>query len=190
MVEMDEVGKYRLLGAAIWLTLLILIVPGWYSHPVNFQPQGAESQPVKMDRPLVEQAYVLPVKEGGGSVAAKPEADSVKPPVTEVVSQAPVSATKAPPVVTNGVSAAKQSSVQNVVKGQWLVKVASYKELKEANELLGRLDRDYPVWIKEFTKSKTYSVRTGPYASRDEAQRDKQKIDKAFHTQAIVVQVK
>jgi Uncharacterized protein conserved in bacteria len=92
--------------------------------------------------------------------------------------------------VTNGVSVAKQSSAQNVVKGQWLVKVASYKELKEANELLGRLDRDYPVWIKEFTKSKTYSVRTGPYASRDEAQRDKQKIDKAFHTQAIVVQVK
>ncbi|WP_178861742.1 SPOR domain-containing protein [Thiomicrorhabdus cannonii] len=190
MVEMDEVGKYRLLGAAIWLTLLILIVPGWYSHPVNFQPQGAESQQVEMDRPLVEQAYVLPVKQAEGRASAEPEADSVKRSVTEVASQAPASAPKAPAVVASGASAAKPSSVQNVVKGQWLVKVASYKELKEANELLGRLDRDYPVWIKEFTKSKTYSVRTGPYSSRDEAQRDKQKIDKAFHTQAIVVQVK
>lgn len=199
MSEMDEIGKYRLLGAAIWLTLLILIVPGWYSHPVNFKPEGAQSALPKVDQPLVGQAYVLPAK------TTPPTPQKVLPKADEAPE--PALATQAAQVASPDAkthaqaaikpSAAKPSSpqkeaasAQTVMKGQWLVKVASYKELKKANDLLGRLDRDYAVWIKEFPKSKTYSVRTGPYATREAAQRDKQKIDKAFHTQAIVEQVK
>ncbi len=33
-----QVSKYRLTGAFVWLGLLVIIVPIWYSNPVNFDP--------------------------------------------------------------------------------------------------------------------------------------------------------
>lgn len=199
MSEMDEIGKYRLLGAAIWLTLLILIVPGWYSHPVNFKPEGAQSALPEADQPLVGQAYVLPAKTTHSTqqdvlpkadVAPQPALATQPAQVTSPGVRTNEQAVVKPSAATLSAPQKEVASAQSVAKGQWLVKVASYKELKKANDLLGQLDRDYAVWIKEFPKSKTYSVRTGPYATREAAQRDKQKIDKAFHTQAIVEQVK
>jgi len=68
--------------------------------------------------------------------------------------------------------------------------VYASKEIKEANRVLGLLDNQYEVWIKEFPKSNTFSVRTGPYRSRGQAEKDKNKIDKAIRTQSRIVQVK
>lgn len=42
---MDEITKYRITGAVIWLTLLIVFVPGWYSDPVDYQqPRSWQGQ--------------------------------------------------------------------------------------------------------------------------------------------------
>ncbi|WP_029933945.1 SPOR domain-containing protein [Thiomicrospira pelophila] len=34
---MDELTKYRITGAVIWLALLILLVPSWYANPVDYE---------------------------------------------------------------------------------------------------------------------------------------------------------
>ncbi|WP_028486896.1 SPOR domain-containing protein [Thiomicrorhabdus chilensis] len=185
---MDEVSKFRLIGAAIWLSLLILIVPGWYSNPVNFQPEGARSDTVEQSVPLVQQAYVLPGKgreEKAAEPIQSPQASAVAPAVKTESEQAEGMAT-----IEKGQQAAAVQSGESEPKSQWLLKVAAYKKLSNANKVLGMLDRDYEVWIKEFPVSKTFSVRTGPYDSREAALRDKQKIDRALHTQSQIVQVK
>jgi cell division septation protein DedD len=44
----DEVTKYRITGAVIWLALLIIFVPSWYSHPVDYQQQQSWATPVEV----------------------------------------------------------------------------------------------------------------------------------------------
>ncbi|HEY9017464.1 SPOR domain-containing protein [Thiomicrospira sp.] len=34
---MDELTKYRITGAVIWLALLIMLVPSWYANPVDYE---------------------------------------------------------------------------------------------------------------------------------------------------------
>lgn len=183
---MDEVSKFRLIGAAIWLSLLILIVPGWYSNPVNFQPEGSLTASAEEAAPLVQQAYVLPGKareEKKAEPSESPQASTVTPVVKTEQAREAASTDKIQQ------EDAIQSS-ESEPKSQWLLKVAAYKKLSNANKVLGMLDREYEVWIKEFPVSKTFSVRTGPYDSREAALRDKQKIDRALHTQSQIVQVK
>jgi cell division septation protein DedD len=200
---MDEVSKFRLIGAAIWLSLLVLIVPGWYSNPVNFEPEGAVGAPEEVNAPIVQQPYRLPDRprvphqqgaardsEQNISVLAPVVSSSQKSSATQGLSASvePVLESvvdhKAPKVIP------ASSAASNDLQGQWLVKVAAYKKLSNANKVLGMLDKEYNVWIKEFSASGTYSVRTGPYATRQEAEVDKRKIDRALHTQAQIVQVK
>ena len=66
---MDLISKYRLIGASIWLGLLIIVVPSWYNDPVNFQPDGIELQHNKSTLPVIEQPFRLP------SIAVTPKTD-------------------------------------------------------------------------------------------------------------------
>lgn len=45
---MDEITKYRITGAIIWLALLIIIVPSWYSFPVDYQQEQSWSTSVEI----------------------------------------------------------------------------------------------------------------------------------------------
>ncbi|WP_373019866.1 SPOR domain-containing protein [Thiomicrorhabdus sp.] len=188
---MDEVSKHRLIGAAIWLTLLVIIVPGWYSQPVNFKPGGADQSEVQNSGPLVHQAYVLPSSTSQQPVSSVEAAESqAKAAVAEnnnasVGDQKAVTSTREKQSVSTPPHTAQKSMV-----GQWLVKVAAFKELNDAKRVESLLDSDYKAWIKEFPASKTFSVRTGPYATKEAAERDKKKIDKALRTQSQIVQVK
>jgi cell division septation protein DedD len=82
-----------------------------------------------------------------------------------------------------------QNKIEQAISVQWLVRITAYKDITAANDLLGRLESNYPVWIKEFKKSGTYSVRTGPYLSKAKAEQDKRKLDKMLRTNAEVVQL-
>ncbi|MBE0493409.1 MAG: SPOR domain-containing protein [Thiomicrospira sp.] len=55
---MDELTKYRITGAVIWLALLIILVPSWYANPVDYEkaqpwlystPDDSVSPTAKMD---------------------------------------------------------------------------------------------------------------------------------------------
>jgi len=203
---MDDVSKFRLTGAFIWLILLIVIVPGWYSNPVNFSPDSEQNAESTSTKPVVYQAYILPNK---GSVSQNtittPQALETK--VTDALNKEPLNVAEeqvAAPIVDKAIVPvlAKIPDVEplkptqimpsepEVKLGQWLLMVYASKDIKDANKVLGLLDDKYEVWIKEFTKSKSYSVRTGPYKSRALAEKDKTKIDKAIRTQSKIVQVK
>jgi len=166
---MDEVSKYRLTGAFIWLGLLVVIVPIWFSQPVGFKPEGYQVVQQTAERPLVEHAYVLPGK------ASQPEIKS-----SAVQPQSKDS------VVAKQVSGSSQKASQS----QWIVRIIAYKNIKDANDLLGRLESDFEVNIKTFEASGMHSVRTGPYFSKAKAEQDRQKLDKMLHTKSEVAQFK
>ena len=196
---MDDESKFRITGAVIWLLLLVVIVPIWYSNPVNFQPESERATESSIDNAVVYQAYVLPSKS---EPVSETEA-MVLPPVksaqntSKTVEKPSEKATsnKAEPIAENVQEGKikRGSAVDSSPKlksGVWLVKVYASKDIKDANKVLGQLDDKYEVWIKEYPKTKTFSVRTGPYASKVQAEKDKLKIDKAIRTQSQIVQVK
>lgn len=185
---MDDLSKYRLTGAFLWLLLLVILVPSWYGNPVNFHPDGHQSIITKGERPLVEHIYELPVQaaQKQAEVQSHPMVNSQatdKDVIVESI-QAPQNRMTDNKSVSNDSKKREQSTSL-----QWIVRITAYKDIKKANELLGRLDSNYAVWIKEFKKSGTYSVRTGPYLSKAKAEQDKQKLDKMLRTNAEVVQL-
>jgi cell division septation protein DedD len=162
---MDEVSKYRLTGTVIWLMLLVFLVPIWFGEPVHFKPEGYIPAEKSAERPLVKPALAS-LDDKLHPVVALKQAVSV----SEVKKVAP-DTVKTP-------------------KKQWLVRIIAYKNIQDANELLGRLEMDYDVMIKTFESSGMHSVRVGPYASKAKAEQAKQKLDKMLHTQAEIVQLK
>ncbi len=202
---MDEISKYRLTGAAIWLALLVVIVPGWYSNPVNFKPDSerVDSSAVNQrGEAIVYQPYVLPSKpqanaDNSQAVVAEPVASVVQQDKQQIESRAAAPAVQSDSQhqsveSTKATKPAKtvEPQSQQESKKQWLVKVYSSNKIKDANRVLGLLDDRNDVWIKEYSNPKAYSVRTGPYDSRALAEKVKRKIDKAIRTQAEVVEVK
>ena len=190
---MDEVGKHRLTGAAIWLGLLVIVVPIWFSQPVNFKPEGYIDNQFSAERPLVDHAYVVPesavqnrvkpvletkpVKQVSINSTAKKQAD------IEVAKKATVKA-----VEKKSTQSVKQTTKQ-AGKPRWIVRIIAYKDIKNANDMLGRLEKSYEVYIKTFEKSGVHSVRAGPYISKAKAEQDRQKLDKMLHAKTEVVQL-
>lgn len=185
---MDDLSKYRLTGAFLWLLLLVILVPSWYSNPVNFHPEGHQSISAKGEHPLVEHIYELPVQaaQKQAEVQSSPLVNSQATDKEMVVKSIEVPQDR----MTDNKSASNDSKkIEQASSLQWLVRITAYKDIKPANELLGRLESNYAVWIKEFKKSGTYSVRTGPYLSKAKAEQDKRKLDKMLRTNAEVVQL-
>lgn len=185
---MDNLSKYRLTGAFLWLLLLVILVPSWYSNPVNFHPEGHQSISTKGEHPLVEHIYELPVQtvQKQAEVQSSPLVNDQATDKEMVVKSIEVPQDR---VSDNKSVANDPKQIEQAISVQWLVRITAYKDITAANDLLGRLESNYPVWIKEFKKSGTYSVRTGPYLSRAKAEQDKRKLDKMLRTNAEVVQL-
>lgn len=194
---MDLVSKYRIVGAAIWLGLLVIIVPSWYSEPVNFVPEGIQKTEVKSTLPIVDHAYRLPSSndqpQTNGQVEYKKEQSSKE--LNKVTASLDDSKSDSNQKTTkeiqlhNQIEAKDKVSENSKYKGQWIVRLQAFRDIKAANNLLGRLDSSYDVYIKYFEKTKMYSVRTGPYVSKAKAEKDKVKLDKMLHTKSEVVQL-
>jgi len=163
---MDEVSKYRLTGAIVWLMLLVFLVPIWFGEPVNFKPTVYVAPEKIAEHPTINQVSALP-KE------ALPVVKSASTQSVPEKNKEPEESQISPPPTT-----------------QWIVRIIAYKNIQDANELLGRLEVDYEVMIKSFEKSGMHSVRVGPYSSKAKAEQVRQKLDKMLHTQAEVVRLK
>ena len=188
MSDLDQQSKHRLVGASIWLLLLVIIVPTWYSNPVNFSPEG-EIKPVHSSTlPTIEHAYRLPnnvekpttngqTKEylkhqnknsdfaDQQNTLEKPKLEQIKAPFLDKVSD------------------------NSRYEGQWIVRLQAFNNTKQANKLASNLQDNYAVYIKYFPKTRVYSVRTGPYVSRAKAEKAKQKLDKILRTDGVIRQL-
>ena len=193
--KVDDVTKFRLIGAMIWLGLLIIIVPGWYANPVNFLPDTQRSIAPHSTAPVVYQTYRLPHKTTGDHTLRKADQNAATQTLSKpLVAQADLQKQTPLPTPQSTSVFPEVSSVlvmqPEVKAGQWLLMIYASKERNDALKVGRLLQGQYSVWIKEFPNSNTFSVRTGPYATRDLAEKDKTKIDRAIRTQSKIVQVK
>lgn len=180
--------SYRMTGAIVWLGLVILIVPIWYSNPVNFTPEGigvSDLPEVKVttstfDRsgePSIE-AFNSSQKTSGSesgvvtkNVSSEQSDSSQKTSATEVE--------KAPQKVSDASSSVSQE--------QWIIRVAAFRKKDDAEALEQRLKYDYETFIKFFPSSRYYSVRIGPYDSKDRAIKDQQKLNRILRIRSELV---
>lgn len=208
---MDELTKFRITGAIIWLALLILLVPSWYSDPVIYEQPHSFEQP-KLDKisvspvqtPKIEQPTTTPPpKEQPKHNAVikldepkkvEPKTDlPPKPQPVLVEDTKPLEAAK--PVkepTTTKASAEQPKPIDNLNQEAWLVRVASFNSIEAANKLLSTLEVRYQVTIGDFSNAnrKVYSVRVGPYYSFSDALQAKQALDEELSTDAVVVKIR
>jgi len=184
----QTVLKYRLTGAIFWLGLLVIIVPIWYSNPVNFDPAKQEETPVKKSV-LIEKPFVLP--QGQGHQATdKTELDSlsgqsVAPDVQEASEQ-----TQTDKEYLHTKNDVINKKTVNVESYKWIIRLVAYRKKDLAEALQQRLKYDYEAFIKHFPENNYYSVRVGPYASKAEAVKDQQRLDRILRVQSELVKFK
>lgn len=205
----DEVVpvKFRLTGAAIWLGLLVIIVPIWYSNPVNFSPADSEESQ-STEKVLVEQPFVLPLsdkqkqllvqkaseeKEAANQeraeavkvqpVQKKSNALAVLPEASDEVTKTKLPETKIEP------ASQPVSQVTEDVKdaGPWILRLVAYRKKDMADAMRDRLKYDYDAYIKHFPKSRYYSVRVGPYSSKQEALKDQKRLNRILRINSELV---
>lgn len=194
---MDIQTKQRLVGASIWLLALIIIVPTWYSNPVNFSPEGVSEVKVKSTLPVVEHAYRLPPSQAGSQTIynqAQPLTDGQKAQQAKQLEQeniSPAPEQNPKQVVEELIDDAfiDRFSNRESYEGQWIVRMQAFNNIKQANELARKIKDNYPVYIKYFEKTRVYSVRTGPYISQSKAEKAKQKLDKILRIDGKVRQL-
>jgi cell division septation protein DedD len=206
-MEMDSEDlslKFRMTGALVWLLLLIIIVPSWYSDPVRFSPdmELADNHP-KSDEIVVDKPFVLPgVKSEQPvpqkSASAKVVASEPTPKATEKVSDTSRSSNTAN---TTTSKVEQKSSVKtsekpaekakaSVAKEKWIIRVAAYRSKEKANLLYEHLKYDYDVFVKYFPQSKYYSVRIGPYTDKSLALRDQQQLNRVLRVRSELAKTK
>lgn len=208
--DLDALARRRLLGATIWFAILIWLLPKWYAEPVNFHPEkdsssGGTSATHSADqKPIADKVYRLPStqaqtqnlegqKEGAAlTYPAKPEANTA---AKVNASQKHQLELQSMPRKEHSDQQKKMLSVAGdvliaddlmVAKG-WFVRLAAFKQMANANELLGRLDEaGYEGYVKPIHNGRFYAVVIGPYASKQEALAIKQKVDPRYHVKAWV----
>lgn len=169
---MDELTKYRITGALVWLGLLIFIVPSWYNDPVDY---------VKSQQVFKIESFTQSERLGqsANTRLLEPVEAPIKdktPDVTHPVSLPPL-------------NLEKQSSEPI---GQWLVRLVSYSNIQSANRMVDQLAGRYQATIGDFSTQdrRIYSVRVGPFDSLAQAQQAKKTLDDEFNIDAVVVRVK
>lgn len=192
-----QVSKYRLTGAFVWLGLLVIIVPIWYSNPVNFDPaaqnETSASEPKTL---LIEKPFLLPGNDDETSrvevnapAASQKVADSVE---SEEKSQTapPQSASEATQGEAPATQTEQKASEADAGKSEWIIRLVAYRKKEMAEVLQERLKYDYEAFIKYFPKSNYYSVRVGPYTSKKLAEKDQKRLDRLLRIQSQLVKFK
>lgn len=208
---MDELTKFRITGAVIWLALLILLVPSWYANPVDYEKSqpwlstnsevgGAVSDDLlhrkQTHKPEQTSQPKLTPEKAVTSAGSPQQADKKPEPIKELAEQSTI--TPAELGLTDTTAPDESSQIKEPATGSedkspaWLVRVASYNSIQSANRTLGLLEMRYEVTIGDFsTKSqKIYSVRVGPFFSLQEAEEAKQTLDKELVTDSVIVQIR
>ena len=185
---MDLQSKQRLTGAIIWLLGLVIIVPYWYSNPVNFMPEGEQQTASKSSMPVIEHAYRLPSVKSS-TTEKQPVTDKQLSQQTPTIAEQAVAADKVLMTEVIEDDFIDRFSNRQAYAGQWIVRLQAFNNIGQANELARKIRSEYPVYIKYFEKTQVFSVRTGPYISQLKAEKAKQKLDKILRTDGKVRQL-
>ncbi len=187
--------KYRLTGAFFWLGLMVIIVPTWYSHPVNFDPDQAVNEP-ESQSVLIEKPFALPAKKTDQSPASQvmqtakesdvpvkkvetpqPEKSSSKKEDSQTVKDSTRAKTTLP----------KSAAPAEAQKANWVIQLVAYRTEATANALKERLKYDYDAFVKFFPKNGYYSVRVGPYQDQSIALKDQARLNQLLRIESILI---
>ncbi len=185
--------KYRLTGTGVWLLLLIIVVPFWYNNPVNFKPDGVVDVE-DSSQPVVKKAYLISDDVKAYSTprpVASVKSDNIKP---DVAKKSQGKLTVKPierriEKVAVKLLTSESNSNALAAKPSWIIRLIAYKEKVDAEDMYQRLKYDYEAYIKFFPKSKYYSVRVGPYFSKDKALKDQKRLNSGLHIQSELVKI-
>lgn len=186
--------KYRLTGAIVWLTMLVILVPSWYNNPVKFDPDLKEVPSESVV--LIESPMLLPEQEDKKSfVNDKASLESASGKVASTVSETAKNEkiSESAHATSTSVEIVKQNiteKTQSSVTYQWVIRLVAYRQQSMAEALRQRLHYDYDAYVKFFPKSNYYSVRIGPYSSKEMAQKDQARLDELLRIQSELVKVK
>lgn len=183
--------KFRMTGALVWLLLLIIVVPGWYSHPVGFSPgMDIESSHQENDQIVVDKPFVLPnvktepadthKKLVENAVAENKSADQKNVGVESVESKTPEKTSQ---------KVADKPKLPTTTE-KWVIRVAAYRSKEKANLLYEHLKYDYDVFVKYFPQSKYYSVRIGPYSDKSLAIKDQKELNRVLRVRSELAKTK
>lgn len=165
---MDELTKYRITGAVIWLALLVILVPSWYANPVDYekaQPwlfsSSDEALPTEETVPVNEaiesnSSSVEDVKKAPSKVKPEPESEKLDKPSQTKIDSISEESKPATPAIQDSVSA--ETNKESEVELDEPIKSEQSIEIKE------------PVMPSE-DKSPAWLVRVASYNSIESANR-------------------
>jgi cell division septation protein DedD len=204
----------RMIGAVFWLGLLVLIIPQWFVHPVEFSPEGA----LMKNKPEVSAAatstlaqnLVADASLGQDATPSKSELYIEKPLTTKapIADPAKINALRQPvqmkeaqadstgKLVVNHKEPARITAAlappEVVSDGKFWVQVASYTVEANALKYQDKFKQaGFPGKINIFVNKegkKHYQIRVGPYRTADDASIAKKIVDDKFKTNAMVLQ--
>ncbi len=182
--DLDTVERHRLLGATIWFAVLIWLLPKWYAKPVNFQPELPSNDAASVasieQKPIADKVYRLPNRQVQN--IEDPDARTAKPEKPKAVATEP----EQNKVALSDAGEALIADDLMVAKG-WFVRLAAFKKMATANELLGKLDEaGFEGYVKPIQNGQFFIVVIGPYTSKQEALEIKQEVDPRYHVKALV----
>lgn len=185
----STVSRNRLIGSIAWLMVLVIVVPIWYSNPVNFKPSTVLDKPVNQSA-VVDHAFTLPESaKTAAPVTSKTSQPSQAVAAGPVVVQKPDAS--APKDVATPTTLAKKAAIASdkSEKFVWVLRVVTYKNKDMAYEMKDRLNYDYEAFVKYFPKTGYYSVRTGPYLDEKRAKKDQIKLNERLRVKSELVKI-
>lgn len=209
--DADDVVKNRLVGALVWVLILLWFVPGWYSDPA-YQQQAKHEQTnhhqAIVVKPLVKPPEVVAEEQAKAAQAAKEkraqeEQERQARLQREQRAQQAVADLKAaqqqkpeseglksamPPKPLSNVQAKESNKV-------YIAKLATFEDKRLLDAALKKAEKaGYRLEVKNYPKTvdgRTYlqfSLRTQMYDSYDKAEKAKQNLDKILRLKGTYVQ--
>ncbi|MBN2647086.1 MAG: SPOR domain-containing protein [Thiotrichales bacterium] len=198
----EDVVKYRLVGALVWVLLLLLFVPSWYANPV--QPEAQSTSQPSQPTPIAIAPYRLPetpvsteerraVVEGAREqftqLQTPPQNTPLNNTAVEVGSSSASLPSKSPTTSSSSAQAAPdQKPVSRLPAQFYFVRLASFFELNKAKAFIEEAKKQgFDLEMKTFDvkkngqTTKVYQVRTQKFNSFDKALKAKRNLDKIFH---------
>lgn len=164
---MDELTKFRITGAVIWLALLILLVPSWYANPVDYEKAqpwlystAEEVVPEKSANKSSETALesVAEASNAGSDIKSDPQPVNSKASNQQQTDITPKDSTQTAPSTETSVLAEPKKSPDVSVE---LDDPMSTEETAEITEPVIPSEDKSPAWL----------VRVASYSSIESANR-------------------
>ncbi len=182
-----EQGQYRLIGAIVWLALLVIIVPIWYNNPVNFEPENfvkiQQTETAVVNRVFTLPEHALTNKDKLDRTQEITNEADVLEGFLEIPISQPELAKKSIPQATENIAATEINAPV------WIIRLIAYRDRETAEALVSRLKYDYAVSIRYFPNTSHYSVRVGPYKSEAVARNIQEELDRLLRVNSELVKI-